>query len=556
VERYLKLFTFLPISDIKALMKEHTKDPSKRIPQHRLAYEFVDLVHGVQAAKSAEYQHRTFFKKATLSSLTSSAPETPSPADKKLNPLQLNQNPEKRLEGSFLSRNLNKYAPLNDANNSPPQHIVLPRSTIYNQPIARVLYSAGLVASRSEGHRLTENKGAYVAKQASGKTQMSDDLTFVPAKLHDPQLTWNNVIRDEAASGEMQIEGEEGLLILRVGKWKIRVIRIVSDEKFDKMGLPAPPGWAEMKAQAAVEGQKAALEQADPKEATKGRRKREFAEFKKQQNMGREFFREKHDGDEDGSAQLSQSSEMISGIQIGAADRPSSLSEVNTTGNTTVSATSVPKLMQQPGASFPPQRLNLETGSPRTVTREPDGGPLRRVMTPGPSETRAASKDMMRAWKKPVEDTVSTPASDAENGGGRPAEVQRSEALEAFRALLKPFAPHTEPEPSSSRGGDMPPEAVERPRSHGFSANAALGTSRGGSVAPEYTGGFRTSADRNVAEAMPGAKREARQAAGGGTRMARKIVGLEKGEKNKNATNRWKLGRGNVAKNLRKQFEE
>ena len=39
-------------------------------------------------------------------------------------------------------------------------------------------------------------------------------------------------------------EGE--LLVLRVGKWKVKVVKIVSDEEFDAMGLDAP-GWQEFK---------------------------------------------------------------------------------------------------------------------------------------------------------------------------------------------------------------------------------------------------------------------------------------------------------------------
>ncbi|HET7296539.1 MAG TPA: tyrosine--tRNA ligase [Gemmatimonadales bacterium] len=53
VESYLKLFTFLPRQDIDAQMKAHTKDPSRREAQGKLAVEVTTLVHGDKAAHNA-----------------------------------------------------------------------------------------------------------------------------------------------------------------------------------------------------------------------------------------------------------------------------------------------------------------------------------------------------------------------------------------------------------------------------------------------------------------------------------------------------------------------
>ena len=58
VERYLKLFTFLPMSVIKSTMEQHETDQSKRVAQHKLAYEFVELVHGLTNAQEAEARIR------------------------------------------------------------------------------------------------------------------------------------------------------------------------------------------------------------------------------------------------------------------------------------------------------------------------------------------------------------------------------------------------------------------------------------------------------------------------------------------------------------------
>src|SRR2546422_52515 len=52
-ERYLKLFTLLSQDEIKALLKSHHKDPSRREAQKKLAIEVTQLVHGKEACHSA-----------------------------------------------------------------------------------------------------------------------------------------------------------------------------------------------------------------------------------------------------------------------------------------------------------------------------------------------------------------------------------------------------------------------------------------------------------------------------------------------------------------------
>ncbi|XP_012644704.2 tyrosine--tRNA ligase, mitochondrial [Microcebus murinus] len=54
VERYLKLFTFLPIPEIDHIMQLHLKEPEKRGPQKRLAAEVTKLVHGREGLDSAK----------------------------------------------------------------------------------------------------------------------------------------------------------------------------------------------------------------------------------------------------------------------------------------------------------------------------------------------------------------------------------------------------------------------------------------------------------------------------------------------------------------------
>ncbi|MBQ9564092.1 MAG: tyrosine--tRNA ligase, partial [Synergistaceae bacterium] len=52
VERLLKLYTFLPLDDIAALMAEHNERPERRAAQRRLAFEVTRTVHGQEAAES------------------------------------------------------------------------------------------------------------------------------------------------------------------------------------------------------------------------------------------------------------------------------------------------------------------------------------------------------------------------------------------------------------------------------------------------------------------------------------------------------------------------
>lgn len=51
-EKLLKLYTFIPVEEISALMAEHAQAPEKRIAQKRLAYEVTRTVHGEDTAKS------------------------------------------------------------------------------------------------------------------------------------------------------------------------------------------------------------------------------------------------------------------------------------------------------------------------------------------------------------------------------------------------------------------------------------------------------------------------------------------------------------------------
>uniref|UniRef100_A0A8C5N4Y5 Tyrosine--tRNA ligase n=1 Tax=Leptobrachium leishanense TaxID=445787 RepID=A0A8C5N4Y5_9ANUR len=53
-ERFLKLFTFLPLEEVEQVMAQHAKEPEKRIAQKRLAAEVTKLVHSKAGLESAK----------------------------------------------------------------------------------------------------------------------------------------------------------------------------------------------------------------------------------------------------------------------------------------------------------------------------------------------------------------------------------------------------------------------------------------------------------------------------------------------------------------------
>jgi tyrosyl-tRNA synthetase len=66
-ERYLKLFTFLPLERIGAVMAEHATDPARRTAQRELAREITSIVHGAEAAEQAIQTSAALFGGGELS---------------------------------------------------------------------------------------------------------------------------------------------------------------------------------------------------------------------------------------------------------------------------------------------------------------------------------------------------------------------------------------------------------------------------------------------------------------------------------------------------------
>lgn len=200
VENLLKMFTFLPMENIKDVMEQQSQDPSKRVAQHVLAFNVVSLIHGEQAAQEAKAQHESMYAKpASGRGWDYAAPADGQPTT---------------------------------PNNAPRVDMVLPQSVIMGKSISSILYAAGLASSRADGQRLAVQRAAYVGgspgqKSSTNKGMMAGQLTFTPVSVWHPDDTKNFLI-----------DGK--LLILRKGKHNIRVIEMVSDEEYAKSGQTYP----------------------------------------------------------------------------------------------------------------------------------------------------------------------------------------------------------------------------------------------------------------------------------------------------------------------------
>jgi tyrosyl-tRNA synthetase len=180
-------------------MIEHEADPGKRKAQHLLASEVLELVHGPEEAIKTRAEHQSMRSPNLMSLANSSADSTSSQTA---------------------------------SSSQAAQRTQLPKSLVYNTPFGRILFHAGLVKTKSEGARLIAKGGAYVATPGEQSEGEAGELNFVPVKDQQPTDVENLVI--------------ERLLILRLGKWKVRVIEVVDDAEFEKTGQSVP-GWEDFK---------------------------------------------------------------------------------------------------------------------------------------------------------------------------------------------------------------------------------------------------------------------------------------------------------------------
>lgn len=82
VERYLKMFTLVPLDEIAEIVAEHADEPGRRAAQRRLAHEVTTWVHGEDSARAAEAASEILFggaitKETPAEALELLADETP-----------------------------------------------------------------------------------------------------------------------------------------------------------------------------------------------------------------------------------------------------------------------------------------------------------------------------------------------------------------------------------------------------------------------------------------------------------------------------------------------
>ncbi|KAK3702919.1 tyrosyl-tRNA synthetase [Vermiconidia calcicola] len=199
VERYLKLFTFVPIDGIATLMEKHGLDPGKRKAQHHLALEVLTLVHGEDVAKTTRSEHQMMRNPNLL---------TPSRRDD-------------TLRSSYGSQDAATPQPEPPtANGDRTKSIMVPQSEVLDRPLGSILYAAGLADSGSHGRRLVSSGAVYLASRSQGADR---ELTFVQIK--DPM---------HKVEAQMLVDGR---LLVRIGKWKVRLIEVVGDEEYATIGI-------------------------------------------------------------------------------------------------------------------------------------------------------------------------------------------------------------------------------------------------------------------------------------------------------------------------------
>jgi len=168
-------------------MVAHAADPGKRLAQHLLASEVLELVHGRETAEITRSQHQAM------------------------------RNPSLASQGQ-----------------STGERTILPRSLVAGAPFARIMWHAGMTATKSEAARLVKSGGVYVASASApgGAAGQESELKFAQIKDQKPE--------------DIESFSKDGLIVLRTGKWKVRVVEVVDDEVFESEGHEAP-GWAEWK---------------------------------------------------------------------------------------------------------------------------------------------------------------------------------------------------------------------------------------------------------------------------------------------------------------------
>jgi tyrosyl-tRNA synthetase len=95
------------------------------------------------------------------------------------------------------------------------------------------LYHAGLAKSNSDGTRMVNSGGAYIGSQSEESDSKSEgELEF-------------RSLKGITASMVTEMMEKSNVLVLRTGKWNVKLIEVISDVEYEQKGLSAP-GWEEV----------------------------------------------------------------------------------------------------------------------------------------------------------------------------------------------------------------------------------------------------------------------------------------------------------------------
>ena len=227
-------------------MSQQRQDESKRLAQHILAKEIVELAHGAAEAKEAESVHKEAFSHGTatisLASIRNSISGTRNTESLKAESLNKKEKALLNYKQAYAASASTQpvSGPSSDHSKNEQDNVVtLPVTMLQAGSFPQVLHAAGLATSKSEAHRLIAKRGAYVVLPNSGSPESSTALrwsTIEPGAAADP----NHFLVDWEA------------LVLRSGKSKIQICRVVTEEQFEAEGLTCI-GWDEIKAKRCTE---------------------------------------------------------------------------------------------------------------------------------------------------------------------------------------------------------------------------------------------------------------------------------------------------------------
>lgn len=209
-------------------MEKQKQDESKRVAQHKLALEVVELAHGAAEAKKVEMAHKETFGhgKNTFSIVV---------LRRTLEEAKASQDPSKNVPMDSFQKLLEAHKKTFAAASSaqPPSTesftktenlVTIPLSMLQPGSFPRIFHAAGLTSSNSEAHRLIAKKGAYVVVPNSSTVDNPTALKWVAidagaASTADPK--------------QFLIDWEA--LVLRSGKTTFKICHVVKDEELEAL---------------------------------------------------------------------------------------------------------------------------------------------------------------------------------------------------------------------------------------------------------------------------------------------------------------------------------